>query len=89
MEGSEPYVTHEGNSDGDHIGVTTNHIYTFLTTRSGIDVKWDGGTSLYITLSPAWESRVCGLCGNFDGNTENDLISHSGVLEENPIVFGQ
>ena len=69
--------------------MTTNSLYVFLHTQHGVDVKWDRGTSIYVTLDPIWMGRVCGLCGNFDRQTDNDLLSRSGVVEENPIVFGK
>lgn len=31
---------------------------------------------------------MCGLCGNFDGNAENDFIKHNGEVVTNPEDFG-
>lgn len=39
------------------------------------------------TLNPV-QSRVCGLCGNFDGNVNNDLISSNNQLEVDASHFG-
>ena len=87
VEGSDPTST--GDAGSDAIQMTTNSLYVFLHTQHGVDIKWDRGTSIYVTLDPIWMGRVCGLCGNFDLQTDNDLLSRSGVVEENPIVFGK
>lgn len=34
------------------------------------------------------QDRVCGLCGNFDGNVNNDLMSSNNQLEVDPSHFG-
>ncbi|KTF92708.1 hypothetical protein cypCar_00007974 [Cyprinus carpio] len=34
------------------------------------------------------EGKVCGLCGNFDGNQNNDLLSSSNQMEVDAADFG-
>lgn len=34
------------------------------------------------------QERVCGLCGNFDGIENNDLVSSHNQVEINPSNFG-
>lgn len=34
------------------------------------------------------KGRVCGLCGNFDGNVNNDLMSSNNQLEVDSSHFG-
>lgn len=36
----------------------------------------------------ALQGRVCGLCGNFDGNVNNDLMSSNNQLEVDSSHFG-
>ncbi|OCT81796.1 hypothetical protein XELAEV_18024304mg [Xenopus laevis] len=36
---------------------------------------------VFISLTPSDESSICGLCGNFNGNQEDDFRIHSGVIE--------
>lgn len=31
---------------------------------------------------------MCGLCGNFDGNANNDFMKHDGEEVTDPVVFG-
>ncbi|KAA0724596.1 Mucin-5B [Triplophysa tibetana] len=34
------------------------------------------------------EDKVCGLCGNFDGNANNDFVKHDGQEVTDAVVFG-
>ncbi|KAM4684567.1 LOW QUALITY PROTEIN: SCO-spondin-like [Amazona ochrocephala] len=63
-------------------------LFLLLLTRMGLVVLWDGGTRVYIRLEPRHRGRVAGLCGNFDGDAENDLSSRQGVLEPSAELFG-
>ncbi|KAM9572871.1 SCO-spondin-like [Guaruba guarouba] len=63
-------------------------LFLLLLTRMGLAVLWDGGTRVYIRLEPRHRGRVAGLCGNFDGDAENDLSSQQGVLEPSAELFG-
>ncbi|GAB1290783.1 SCO-spondin [Apodemus speciosus] len=56
-------------------------LFLLLTTRLGLTLLWDGGTRVLVQLSPHLHGRVAGLCGNFDGDTSNDLRSRQGVRE--------
>ncbi|XP_061453706.1 IgGFc-binding protein-like [Rhineura floridana] len=46
--------------------------YTTLNTDFGLTVSYDTAHSLFVMLSPHYRDQVCGLCGNFDGVTEDD-----------------
>lgn len=55
-------------------------VYVIFKTNFGLTVFWDRRTNVYIELSPNsnfW-GKVCGLCGNFDGDTSNDFITRQG-----------
>uniref|UniRef100_A0A0R3S1X7 BMP-binding endothelial regulator protein n=1 Tax=Elaeophora elaphi TaxID=1147741 RepID=A0A0R3S1X7_9BILA len=41
----------------------------------GLKVIWDGESFVEIVLTKQHQSKVCGLCGNFNGNPSDDLIS--------------
>ncbi|NXW84225.1 SSPO protein, partial [Alopecoenas beccarii] len=63
-------------------------LFLLLLSRLGLAVLWDGGTRVYVRLEPQHRGRVAGLCGNFDGDAENDFTSRQGVLEPTPELFG-
>lgn len=46
------------------------------------------GTRVYVKLDPGFRRRVSGLCGNFDGDTENDFTSRQGIIEPTADLFG-
>lgn len=46
------------------------------------------GTRVYVRVSPRLRGRLAGLCGNFDGDAENDFGSRDGALEATPEIFG-
>ncbi|NXY11924.1 SSPO protein, partial [Pteruthius melanotis] len=63
-------------------------LFLLLLTRLGVAVLWDGGTRVYVRVSPRLRGRLAGLCGNFDGDAENDFGSRDGALEATPEIFG-
>ncbi|KAM6968560.1 mucin-5AC-like [Tautogolabrus adspersus] len=54
----------------------------------GLVLMWDQKTSLYIKLSPEFQGRVCGLCGNYDGDSQNDFTTPSQDIVADVLEFG-
>eukprot|EP00064_Thunnus_orientalis_P004368 superscaffoldBa00000394_g4379 len=67
--------------------VRSGQFYTLLLGEH-ISLSWDRGTRLLVHISAAYRGRVCGLCGNFDGNVNNDLMSSNNQLEVDSSHFG-
>ncbi|XP_036961883.1 von Willebrand factor isoform X3 [Acanthopagrus latus] len=67
--------------------VRSGQFYTLLLGKH-ISLSWDKGTRLLVHISAAYRGRVCGLCGNFDGNVNNDLVSSNNQLEVDSSHFG-
>uniref|UniRef100_A0A8C4ZBT2 VWFD domain-containing protein n=1 Tax=Gadus morhua TaxID=8049 RepID=A0A8C4ZBT2_GADMO len=68
--------------------ISTMGIYLVIEANNGLILMWDKRTSIFIKLSPDWKGRVCGLCGNYDGNANNDLTTRSNAVVTNPLLFG-
>ena len=55
------------------------HPHVVLIADS-IDLFWDGQYQLSVTASQIWGGQVCGLCGNYNNDSSDDLLTRSGDL---------
>ncbi|KAJ7344409.1 hypothetical protein JRQ81_000359, partial [Phrynocephalus forsythii] len=63
----------------------------FLQVKSYIGLKmlYDReGLRLYLEVDARWKDDTVGLCGTFNGNTQDDFLSPVGVPESTPQLFG-
>ncbi|XP_072290554.1 von Willebrand factor [Eucyclogobius newberryi] len=67
--------------------VRSGHFYTVLLGKH-ISLSWDKGTHLRVHISAVYRGKVCGLCGNYDGNINNDLMSSNKQLEVDAMHYG-
>jgi len=51
-----------------------------LWSAAGINIFWDGEYRLSVTVSDRWRERLCGLCGNYNGNSRDDFMSPNGEV---------
>lgn len=58
-----------------------------LTSDIGLDLKWDGLLRLYVTVTPHFSDKTCGLCGNYNGKQEDDFMNNDRAIEINAIAF--
>ncbi|AWP20966.1 putative SCO-spondin-like [Scophthalmus maximus] len=63
-------------------------LFVSLSSRHGVTLLWDGGMRVYVRLAAHLRGRVGGLCGNFDGDTENDFTTRQGIVESTAELFG-
>nr|XP_046254811.1 mucin-5AC-like [Scatophagus argus] len=86
-EGSYQLLS-SGNEETVPFRYSTMGLYLVIEANNGLILIWDRKTSLFIKLSPKYEGHVCGLCGNYDGNANNDLTTRSNAVVVSPLVFG-
>uniref|UniRef100_A0A8C6SHF3 VWFD domain-containing protein n=1 Tax=Neogobius melanostomus TaxID=47308 RepID=A0A8C6SHF3_9GOBI len=67
---------------------TTIGQYLVVEINNGIVIIWNCKTILFIKIRQSYKGCVCGLCGNFDGNANNDQTTCCGAMEVDPLVFG-
>ncbi|XP_043953834.1 zonadhesin, like [Gambusia affinis] len=62
--------------------------YVTLETTFGLRVRWDGNHYAQISVPSSYYDQMCGLCGDYDGNPNNDFAKPDGSLGENVNDFG-
>ncbi|XP_056095225.1 mucin-2-like [Rhinichthys klamathensis goyatoka] len=63
-------------------------LYMVIEVEDLLNLIWDTKTSVMIQLHPKLKGKVCGLCGNFDGNANNDFMKLNGEVVTDPEEFG-
>uniref|UniRef100_A0A4W3IMB4 Otogelin n=1 Tax=Callorhinchus milii TaxID=7868 RepID=A0A4W3IMB4_CALMI len=49
--------------------------YILATQHREFSLAWDGTSGVYIKMTPEYAGRTCGLCGNFNGDMQDDLYT--------------
>ncbi|XP_045921251.1 zonadhesin, like [Micropterus dolomieu] len=62
--------------------------YITLQTPFGLQVRWDGNHYARISVPSSYYNQTCGLCGDYDGNPDNDFTKPDGTLVGNVNNFG-
>ena len=62
--------------------------YVITYGYSGITVLWDGKDSVYTQVSTNHRNRTCGLCGNYNGNPDDDITTYGGQQVSSIAKFG-
>ncbi len=60
----------------------------FRSFLPGITILWDGVSFLELRVPPKFTDRMCGLCGNFDGDASNDFYGRHGERHLSGQTFG-
>ncbi|XP_033371147.1 otogelin isoform X3 [Parus major] len=64
-------------------------VFLQVKTQIGLQILYDrAGLRLYLQVDERWKDDTVGLCGTFNGNTEDDFLSPVGVTESTPELFG-
>ncbi|XP_078061500.1 IgGFc-binding protein-like, partial [Mustelus asterias] len=69
-----PFRTSQG------IGISGSGQYVAVVTNFGLSLRWDGNQYLQIIVPSSYFNMMCGLCGNFDGNPDNDNRKPDGTV---------
>ncbi|KAM4617822.1 mucin-5AC-like [Discoglossus pictus] len=62
-------------------------IYMVFKAENGMNVLWNKRSTVLIKLSPDFQGKVCGLCGNYNGNSNSDFTTRSQSVVENMFEF--
>ncbi|XP_045632483.1 mucin-19, partial [Ursus americanus] len=68
--------------------VHTVGLYLILKFLNGITIIWDKNTRVSAILDPRWNGKVCGLCGNNNGDLKDDFITRHSSEAIGALEFG-
>ncbi|XP_039079499.1 mucin-19 [Hyaena hyaena] len=68
--------------------VHTVGLYLILKFLSGITIIWDKNTRVSVILDPRWNGKVCGLCGNNNGDLKDDFTTRYSSVATGALEFG-
>nr|XP_054760705.1 BMP-binding endothelial regulator protein-like [Lytechinus pictus] len=57
-------------------------------TNIGISLSWDGAHFAEVVADGIWEGQLCGLCGDYNGNPDDDFRASNGTLCGTASEFG-
>ncbi|KAK2880802.1 hypothetical protein Q8A67_018070 [Cirrhinus molitorella] len=75
----------------DGVGVSIFQSGSFITIlfNFGLSVQYDWNHYLVVSLPIAFMNKVCGLCGNFNGDPNDDFTTPSNTQAPSATTFGQ
>ncbi|CAI9601662.1 unnamed protein product [Staurois parvus] len=59
-----------------------------VTTAFGVSVRFDGNHRVVVNIPGEYANKVCGICGNFNGNQTDDFLNPDGELEPDSNSLG-
>ena len=69
--------------------ITNNGRFVRLATNFSLVVESDGDSLSVVKAPPSFAGKMTGLCGNADGNPENDWITSIGTnVKDLPLAGG-
>ena len=52
-----------------------SHNWLYLTANIGLTVHWSGVNTVRVTVAGKYREKMCGLCGNFNGDGSDDAFN--------------
>ncbi|XP_078486305.1 von Willebrand factor-like, partial [Ciona intestinalis] len=71
-----------------HYEILHRGFYCIITTSIGVTVFWDQATRIYVRVAAFHSGKLCGLCGDFNHDQNNDLLMRSQEVVTSPVDFG-
>ncbi|XP_016064626.1 PREDICTED: IgGFc-binding protein [Miniopterus natalensis] len=71
-----------------YVQVTAEGRNMILQTTNGLRLLFDGDAYILISTPSSYHGRLCGLCGNFNGNWSDDFVLPSGTVAPSVDAFG-
>ncbi|XP_058052423.1 alpha-tectorin-like [Ahaetulla prasina] len=55
---------------------------------ANVEILYNGQHTLFIKVGPEYQGKLCGMCGNFNGISEDDKVLPDGSRAQNDLQFG-
>ncbi|KAL1767355.1 mucin-19 precursor, partial [Sigmodon hispidus] len=92
QDGKVTAVQTTESTDCEHNGtlysIHTVGLYLIVKLPNGIILIWDKYTKVSVIMDPRWQSKVCGLCGNNNGDLKDDFTTRHSLVATNALEFG-
>ncbi|XP_040183666.1 uncharacterized protein LOC120916795 [Rana temporaria] len=62
-------------------------IYLVIETKKGLLIFWDKKSSIFIKVTSEYKGTLCGLCGTYDENRNNDFTTRNNAVVANTEEF--
>ncbi|KAJ8042690.1 IgGFc-binding protein [Holothuria leucospilota] len=75
--------------DDDGVVITYSYPSLMIMTDFGVNIKYNflGNGSASIEVPPWYFGKLCGLCGNADGDPDNEYKLPNGDIVSSPVAF--
>nr|XP_024652852.1 IgGFc-binding protein [Macaca nemestrina] len=70
------------------VRVTAEGRNMVLQTTKGLRLLFDGDAQVLMSVPSSFRGRLCGLCGNFNGNWSDDFVLPNGLAASSVETFG-
>ncbi|XP_044035416.1 IgGFc-binding protein [Siniperca chuatsi] len=75
--------------NGGHVSIYASGPRVFVSADFGLSVSYDGYSTVFISVPANYSGKTCGLCGNFNGNPNDEFHTPSGMMVTTPHEFGK
>ncbi|XP_074649261.1 BMP-binding endothelial regulator protein-like [Tubulanus polymorphus] len=72
----------------DGFNITIEDMSIVVRASNGIKIVWDGDSYLEVTVPAKLKTKLCGLCGNYNGDPSDDFIGKNGKRVHDSKEFG-
>ncbi|XP_043542045.1 alpha-tectorin-like, partial [Chiloscyllium plagiosum] len=62
--------------------------FIVVDTVTNVEVHYDGRSTVLVKVGPEYANRLCGMCGNFNGNVTDDKVLPNGQTARSDAEFG-
>ncbi|XP_053307563.1 IgGFc-binding protein [Spea bombifrons] len=78
-----PYVVDNGK-----LSIYKQGFHAIVQTSFGLRVTFNWESYISVTVPSTYAGALCGLCGNFDGKTDNEFTMKNNQVTTKPVIFG-